>query len=288
MTEEVFRYEAAPERRRTIVTTVRDQGFVSIAELVRLLGVSDMTIRRDLRRLRQDGEVQVVRGGVHLPSDARQAPEYSGRAGANSQAKEAVAAVAVSLVGSHDTIALDAGTTVCALARALPETYAGSVVTHSVPAIEHLLGQVRTPVVGLGGDLYRPSEAFVGPATVEAASRLRVRTFFLGAAAVDARGVYVSSDIERPTKQALMDIADRVVLLVDGSKFTTSAPVKLCPLTDIDTVVVDTRPPADACAALESAEVDVVTNVPAQSRRGDGKSGETEDRERSGRGRSAP
>jgi DeoR/GlpR family transcriptional regulator of sugar metabolism len=266
VTEEVFRYDAAPDRRRAIVTTVRDQGFVSVTELARLLSVSDMTIRRDLRRLEQEGEVRVVRGGVHLPSDSRQSEGFSGRAGANSGAKEAVAALATGLIDSHDTIALDAGTTACALARALPETYAGSVVTHSVPAIEHLLGQVRTPVVGLGGDLYRPSEAFVGPATVEAASRLRVRTFFLGAAAVDTRGVYVSSDIERPTKQALMDIADRVVLLVDGSKFSTSAPVKLCSLADIDAVVADMRPPADACAALDRAGVDLVTSLPAQSR----------------------
>jgi hypothetical protein len=77
-------------------------------------------------------------------------------------------------------------------------------------------------VIGLGGDLLVESQAFVGPMTVDATSRVRVRTCFLGAAAADERGVYVATDIERPTKQALMDIADEVILLADHAKFGTS------------------------------------------------------------------
>lgn len=250
MTEDVFRYETAPERRQWIVETLNAQGFISVAELVGRLGVSDMTVRRDLRKLEEAGDVRVVRGGVHLPAADGRRGSFAGRASANAEAKRAVALSAGQLIAEDDAIALDAGTTVGGLTDALPEGFAGSVVTHSVPVIQELLVRGEPRVIGLGGDLYPVSKAFVGPMTVDAASRVRVRTFFLGAAALDARGVYVDSDVERPTKHALMEVADRVVLLADASKFTTSAPVRLCDFADIDVLVTDAEPPPDVHAAL--------------------------------------
>src|SRR5690606_20560027 len=150
----------------------------------------------------------------------------------------------------------DAGTTTCALADALPEEFTGCVVTHSVPVIHRLMSsRTQTRLVGLGGDLLRASEAFVGPMTVDAAAHVRVRMFFLGAAAVDGRGVYVAADTERPTKLALMDAADEVVLLADHTKFATSAPVRLCALERLTTIVTDRRPPADLRRQLTAAGV---------------------------------
>jgi DeoR family transcriptional regulator, fructose operon transcriptional repressor len=212
-----------------------------------------MTIRRDLRKLADQGEVTVVRGGAHLPPETMQAAGFSGRAHANAAAKEKIAAAAGEFVGVQDTIALDAGTTVCALTDVLPDPFEGAVVTHSIPVVQHFLTKGDTRVVGLGGDLYPVSEAFVGPMTVDAASQLRVRTFFLGAAAVDDRGVYVASDIERPTKLALMDIADHVVLLADSTKFAMSAPVLLCTFDRLSAVITDCRPPEEVADQIEAS-----------------------------------
>jgi DeoR/GlpR family transcriptional regulator of sugar metabolism len=77
-----------------------------------------------------------------------------------------------------------------------------------------------------------------------------VQTLVLGAAAVDDRGVYVSTDNERPTKLALMSIADRVVLVVDSSKFRVSAPVRLCDWDRISSVVTDAPPPSEVLDRL--------------------------------------
>jgi DeoR/GlpR family transcriptional regulator of sugar metabolism len=115
-----------------------------------------------------------------------------------------------------------------------------------------LLSRGLGRVVGLGGELLPESQAFVGPRTVEAVAGLRVQTLFLGAAAVDEQGIYVSTDNERPTKLALMSIADRVVLLVDSSKFLASAPVHLCGWDDISAVVSDAPPPAQIVERLPS------------------------------------
>ena len=252
-----MRYDSAPARRRSILEALRVSGFVSVADLTRDLGVSDMTVRRDLRKLEDSGEVRVVRGGVSVPHGPLHAPAFVSRAGIAAVAKRRIAAAAVELIRPADTVAIDAGTTTYALAEALPEDFRGSVVTHSVPVIQLMLNRGSGRVVGLGGDVLPESQAFVGPMTVDATSRLRVRILFLGAAAMDDRGVYVATDIERPTKQALINIADRVVLLADHTKFTTSAPVLLCTWDHITTVVTDIPPPQSVGDRLAAAGVEV-------------------------------
>ncbi|WP_255950225.1 DeoR/GlpR family DNA-binding transcription regulator [Streptomyces odontomachi] len=253
MTTGAMRYEAAPARRRAILDRVRETGFCSIADLAQELDVSEMTVRRDVRRLDELGAARVVHGGVSLPPGQ----DFDTREHRNAGVKGMIAAAARALIGPHDTIAVDAGTTAHALAAALPDGFSGSVVTHSVPVMQLLLEREGARCVGLGGDLYPASKAFVGPATVEAATRLRVRWCFLGAAAVDDRGYYGVYDLERPTKRALVDIADHVVLLADSSKFRSSAPVLLGRPDLLHSLITDAEPPAAIRRAYESQGVTV-------------------------------
>lgn len=248
----------AAGRRAHILGALRRTGFCSVTDLAGELGVSDMTVRRDLRRLEQDGQLRIVHGGASLPDGVLHAPAFDNRADTNAAGKRRTAAAALRLLDDRDTVAVDAGTTAYQFASMLPETFAGCVVTHSVPVIQLALASARVRLVGVGGDLHHPSKAFVGPMTVDAVSRLRLRTFFLGAGAIDARGVYVGTDVERPTKQALMGIADSVVLLADATKFHTSAPVLLCGLDRIDTVVTDRVPEGEVAVALRTAGVRLV------------------------------
>lgn len=248
----------AAGRRAHILGALRSAGFCSVADLAEDLGVSDMTVRRDLRRLERDGQLRIVHGGASLPDGVLHAPAFDNRADTNAAGKRRTAAAALRLLDDDDTVAVDAGTTAYQFASMLPETFAGCVVTHSVPVIQLVLASARVRLVGVGGDLHHPSKAFVGPMTVDAVSRLRLRTFFLGAGAIDARGVYVGTDVERPTKQALMGIADSVVLLADATKFHTSAPVLLCGLDRIDAVVTDSAPDDEVAAALRAAGVRLV------------------------------
>lgn len=248
-----LRYRDAAARRDAILQRLRLAGFCAVGELAEELSVSEMTVRRDLRQLEADHEVRLVHGGASLRPGSLSSTQFSSRAESNGAAKRTIAHGAAALIGPRDTIAIDAGTTAYQLARALPEEFTGCVVTHSVPVIQHMLSRPPVRVVGLGGDLYHPSQAFAGPTTVEMASSLRVRTVFLGAAALDERGVYCDADVERPTKRALMSIADEVVLLVDHAKFATSAPVLLCRYEEIGTLVTDRPPPAAVTSALAAA-----------------------------------
>ena len=237
--EPPLRYEGAPARRQAILKAVKSAGFLSVLDLSQQLGVSDMTVRRDLRRLERHGEVRVVHGGVSLPSGSGHSPAFAGRAELHADGKARIGRAAAAVFTDNATIAVDAGTTTYAAVQAIPEDFAGTVVTHSVPVMHALLAQPRIRVVGLGGELLRESQAFVGPRTVEAAQGLRVQTLLLGAAAADEHGVYIATDNERPTKQALMALARHVVLLADTTKFTSPAHVLLCDWTHIHTVITD-------------------------------------------------
>lgn len=247
-----LRYDTAPERRRSILERVQGTGFVSVTELTRRLGVSDMTVRRDLRKLAEEGKVRIVHGGVSALRQNLHSPAFTGRAEENSDAKHAIGALAVAALPSNTTVAIDAGTTTYAAMQALPEDFRGTVVTHSVPVMQLALARGLSRLVGLGGELLPESQAFVGPRTVESTRGLRVDTLLLGAAAADEHGIYVSTDNERPTKLALMAIAQRTVLLVDATKFSASAPVLLCDWSEITGVVSDAAPPPHLAQALHA------------------------------------
>ena len=249
-------------RREEIMRRLQAAGFVSVAYLTAELGVSDMTIRRDLKQLAAAGELRVVHGGASLPHGSLPAADFASRAQRERDAKRRIAQRAVELVEPTATIAIDAGTTAFEVAAALPDTFRGCVITHSVPVLQHMLHLPSARVIGLGGELLADSQALVGALAVQALSGLSAEAVFLGAAAVDERGVHVATDLERPTKQALMDASRRVVLLADHSKFSVSAPVRLAPLDAIDVLVTDAPLEVEAAQAFEAAGVDVHVVAP--------------------------
>ena len=251
-----MKYGDAGTRRGLILHRVEADGFAATTALARMAGVSEMTVRRDLQTLQAEGALLLVHGGAALPGGLRGA-SFDARQMVNIEAKRRIATLAARGIATTDTIALDAGTTAHALAASLPEGFAGCVVTSSMPVVQLFLDRPGPRLIALGGELHQASRACIGPLAVEGAARLNVRTFFLGAAAVDARGVYVSADLERPTKLMLMEIADRVVLLADQSKFGGSAPVLLCPLERIHTLVTDVAPLSVLAGSLRKKGVTV-------------------------------
>lgn len=248
-------------RREEILRRLQAAGFVSVTTLTGELGVSDMTVRRDLKLLAAAGEVRVVHGGASLPHGTLRTADFAGRSERELDAKRRIARYAVGLVGLTDTIAVDAGTTAFELAAALPDGFRGCVITHSVPVLQHMLHLPGARVIGLGGELLADSQALVGALTVAALGGLHADIVFLGAAALNHRGVHVATDLERPTKQALTDVADRVVLLADHSKFSASAPVRLVPLDGVDVLVTDAPVPETMAGPLADAQVAVQVAV---------------------------
>jgi DeoR family transcriptional regulator, aga operon transcriptional repressor len=238
--DDAFRYTSAPERRQRLVTYITEQGYCTIAELSRIFGVSEMTIRRDVWKLVQQGEVRGFRGGVgSLTRQDLAGSDYRLRDLKMGAAKHAIARAAVDLVGGNSIIAIDAGTTAAQLAPMLPGDRDLCVITHSLPVVSELARHTGTEVICLGGTLHPESLSFDGPATLSAISNLHVEVLFLAATGLGERGVFCGNGYDAITKRALIEVSERVVLMADSSKFETQAMVRVCGWDAIDTIVVD-------------------------------------------------
>jgi DeoR family transcriptional regulator, aga operon transcriptional repressor len=237
---ERFTYSTAPERRDRIVQFVADQGYCTITELSGLFAVSEMTIRRDVARLVRDGKLRGFHGGVgSLSPQELLGRDYSDRDQTMAEAKRAIAERAVALVAPNSVIAIDAGTTATQFAARLPVDRGARVVTHSLSVVSVLASTGDIEVNCLGGVLHPESLSFAGPSTLSAISNLQVETMFLAASGVNERGAFCATGFDAITKRALIEVSAHVVLLVDSSKFVTSAMVRVCGWDAIDTLVID-------------------------------------------------
>jgi DeoR/GlpR family transcriptional regulator of sugar metabolism len=258
-----MRYRSAPERRARLLQVVEERGFCSTAELTVALGVSDMTVRRDAQKLSMSGRVRMVHGGVSaLPSAELQAGrEYEERAGLMAAAKVAIGRAAAAQIAAHQAIAIDAGTTARELARALPAELAVTVVTHSASVVADLMTHQSTTLIALGGTLHHETLSFEGTQVVQAIGELQLDSFYLSASGIGPRGVFCANDFDAVTKRAMVSVADRVVLLVDSSKFDSPALVRVCDFSSVDEVLVDDGISRADLAMLRGAGVEV-TVVP--------------------------
>lgn len=245
-------------RQVHIMELLRQRGFYATAELAAELNVSDMTIRRDVRPLAAQGAVRVVHGGVGLPHGGMYTSGFSSRIEAESAGKNAVAQAALSLVHQGDALVIDAGTTCLALAQALAPSFAGKIVTHSVPVLQRTLTLPSARTVGLGGELLHDSQAFVGDSAVTALRSLRADTAFVGLTALDAGGLYIERELERSIKCAVMESARKVVVLACASKIGHTALVRLGGLEGMDVLITDAPVPSEVVRTLRRARVTLI------------------------------
>lgn len=256
---ENFTYTSAPERRRRLVQFIAEQGYCTNTELSHAFAVSEMTIRRDVLRLVARGEVRGFRGGVgSLTRQDMRGSDYHIRDLKLGDVKRAISLRAIDMVENNSVIAIDAGTTTNQLATLLPSDRNLKVVTHSFPVVSSMVGNAGAEVICLGGTLHPESLSFDGPATLAAISNLQVETLFLGASGLSERGTFCGNGFDAITKRALIDVAERVVLLADSSKFFSSAMVKICDWAEIDRIIVDDGITQDQERMLEQHDVDVV------------------------------
>lgn len=249
---------SAQERAEAIVVELQRAGFASTTALSQTLGVSDMTIRRDVRRLADAGELRMVHGGVSLPHGLLRTATYAGRAEDEADSKRAIAEAATTLLAPKDSVVIDSGTTCFAASTVLPRNFRGTVITHSVPVLQQMLMNSAVTVLCLGGELFIESQVLIGPRTTAAAKEIASDVLLLGANSVDAGGVYLMGDREHLVKRAFIEGAKKVVLLVDYSKLTRSAPVRLAGLDEIDFLVTTGPVPQDLAEACIQHGIEVI------------------------------
>jgi DeoR family fructose operon transcriptional repressor len=250
--------EGVSARQQEILRRLADQGFVSTTELAASFSVSDMTIRRDTRDLARRGVVRLVHGGGVLPHGAVHTAGFAERAREEADAKERIAIACQALISPREILLIDAGTTSFEVAHQLSPNFQGTIITHSAPVVQHMLRLKFAGTICLGGELILDSQAFIGAMTVTALKGLRAKTAFIGVAAVCADGVYIDRDLELPTKRAIIEASERVVVVATASKMNKSALVHLSDFAVVDVLVTDALLPSDVATAAARAGVEVV------------------------------
>lgn len=247
-------------RHQRILALLRERPTVSARELRVQLGVTAMTVWRDLRELEELGLLRRVRGGARATAEAAGEPEFEAKVAAAGGAKRRIAVCAVErFVRAGETIALEGGTTVAALVDHLPAARV-SVLTNSLPvALRVRARRPDLPVKLPGGWLSAVSGNVVGPEALQAIARERASVCFLSATGFDAeRGPTDPNPLEIEVKRAWAAVAGRVVLLLDAGKWgVRSAAVMIHPRR-IHAVVTDAAPPPDIAACLATNGVEVV------------------------------
>jgi DeoR/GlpR family transcriptional regulator of sugar metabolism len=249
------------ERRRRMLAHVRDHGYVSFRDLAVALGISESTVRRDLRSMASDGLLTPTRGGVgprHGSPPVRTARPADGGADPVPAAREAIAAYAATLVTEGSAVLLGPGRTTTALARHLAALGPLTVVTNSITVTGELLEAPQIDVVLIGGALRRSIGAAVGPIAEAALTGLRGAQVFLSGDGVTAeRGLTTPNVFAAATDQALMAAGRQVVVLADRGKLGHDTMCQTVPAERIDVLVTDRGADEEILDRLRAGGVDV-------------------------------
>lgn len=254
----------AQQRQAAILDRVRLHGGVRVSDLVTEFGVSDMTIRRDLETLAEQGLVAKVHGGATVirPGSSEE-PGFAAKSVRNRAEKAAIAGAAAELVKPGMAVALSAGTTTAELAKRLVNVAELTIVTNSVPVADVFFGAGRPDrTVVLTGGVRTPSDALVGPVAVAAIRTFHLDLLFLGVHGMSRRVGYTTPNLmEAETDRALLAAAEKLVVLADHSKWELVGISTIAPLADADVLITDPGLPEPARAALAEAVGELVIAV---------------------------
>jgi DeoR/GlpR family transcriptional regulator of sugar metabolism len=236
--------EEINRRRDRLASMLRREGYLSVSQLRRRFAVSEATIRRDLRALERENRVTRTYGGALSDFDLFFTP-FRQRQSKNRTAKQNIARAARELVGEGQTLFLDAGSTVYALAEVIAEHALGSlrVVTNSLPVAEVLTSAGWCETHLLGGRLLPHQLVVVGPGAGLSLSAWSFDLSFLSAEGMTPQGLWNSQDDITEFQRHVCSRSAQAVFCLDATKVGRSAPSFLLPWGLVGRVVSDAPPP---------------------------------------------
>ncbi len=249
-------------RRLRITEFVRqhESGIVTVAELSQLLGVSDMTIRRDLAFLERQSVLRRVHGGAVSQQQFDGDKPFVYRSTQADPQKKLIGWLAAQLVNDHDRVILDAGTTTLQVAYHLTCKNHLTIITNNIPVAKELSQCTNLVILLLGGIVKHTEMCTVGNMVKQSLSLLSADKYFLSATSFSlAMGAMETDMAETEVKQAMLLSARETILAVDSSKFNVTSLFQVAPLKQIHKIITDDRLPLDDIRAIEAQGVEVIT-----------------------------
>ena len=245
------------QRKNKILDRLKQDGQVVAKEMALELGLSEDTIRRDLRELAKDGLLQRVHGGA-LPVSSAIA-DFTERQSIEVSSKTSVAKAAASMINPGQVVILDGGTTTAQLVRHLPKTLDATVVTHSPSIALELMHHPHIEVIMIGGKLFKHSMVNMGPAALEALSHIRADTYFMGVTGIHPDVGLTTGDFEEAhMKKALSDHAAETFVMASKEKLGVASSYVIKPLDGISVLIVDGGHPKEMLEPYTQFDVAIV------------------------------
>jgi DeoR/GlpR family transcriptional regulator of sugar metabolism len=255
----------AEQRRRVILSELARSESVSVADLSEKLGVSDMTIRRDLDVLSSRNLLHKVYGGaVPIVGKAAAEPHFAQKRRMQQPEKQAIAREAVRLVEDGDTVAFSAGTTTWTVAAELrPDPRELTFITNSTNVALKLQENGWEQIVLSGGTFRTPSDALVGPYADRTLRTLNADVLFLGVHGIDVEAGLTTPNIaEAETNRCLIGAARRVVVLADHTKLGVVALAGMARLPEVDVLITDDKASKEMLRGVRLSGVEVIVAKP--------------------------
>lgn len=245
------------QRKKLILEKLAREGQVLAKQLSEMFGLSEDTIRRDLRELDSEGLLQRVHGGA-LPVSPAIAP-FAERNQQESGAKRAIARAAAAMILPGQVAIVDGGTTSAELVKQLPLSLQATIVTHSPSVAVGLVDHPQIEVILIGGRLYKHSIVTVGAAAVEAMSHIRADLYFMGVTGVHPSAGLSTGDLEEAyIKRALAARAAETVVLASAAKLNAASQYAIGDVTLAQSIIVERDTDQALISPLLQAGVSVI------------------------------
>ena len=246
------------ERRQHILAIAQNEGRVRVRDLSKALGISQITIRKDLDHLQGRGLLQRSHGGA-LPAQpgALFDPSLKEKEKSHHREKERIGAAAAELVQEGQCVMLDSGTTTTAVAHALKKFSNLTVITNAVNIAADLTS-TNLEVILTGGILRKNSFSLVGPLAEDMLAEMHADILFLGVDGFDFEiGLTTPNLLESRVNRAMVNGAAKVVAVCDSTKFNRRSLSRIVPISAIHHIITDSALPKETLAALQSLNMEV-------------------------------
>jgi len=244
------------ERKRLLLEILERDGRV-VAKTVSLeLGLSEDTIRRDLRELASEGRLTRVHGGA-LPASPG-IVDFAARTSIEQAGKQAIGRAAAAMIENGQMVVLDGGTTAIEVAKHLRADLRATIATHSPSTALALAPHAGIEIILIGGRLFRHSLVSVGAEAAEQIRRIRADLYFLGVTGIHPEAGLTTGDFEEAgIKRAWMEQAAETIALGSRDKIGTAAAHRVAPAASLAGLVTDRTADSDTLGAIEALGVAV-------------------------------
>lgn len=250
----------AEERQKKISELLKEQSSLKVSALTEIFNVSESTIRRDLQEMDEKGLLTRTHGGAVSIQSTSFEPSFKEKEIEDHDKKVIIGKIAASMIKDGDTILLDSGTTTLEVAKHI-NAHKVTVITNSIDIASVLLHNENIDLIVTGGSMRFTTRAMVGTITENVLKNFRVDKAFIGTNGISIEeGITTPNFAEAQTKKAMMNVANKVIVLADSSKFNKVCFSVISPIRAVSSIITSGNLDKEILKDFEDAGVEIICN----------------------------